>query len=186
MAKEIGTSALAVYLAIVCHADNHTQESFPSQQQIAEELGISRDTVGEKVVILEKANMIKVHQTKEEGTGKWLHNTYTLLDKSVWGKTPHGTHTGKNTPRVEANTVPGFSDTNYTHVLTKPIGEEPIVNMEDFKDKEWLEARAERKEKKKSGGGYSKGGGFNQPRDTRQSVKEYPKRGGVANGEDII
>lgn len=120
MGKIIGGTAFLVYSIISRHSDKN-EESFPSQDTIAEKAGIHRDTAIDKVKVLEAHNMIKVDQTKEAGTGKWLHNTYTLLDKTVWIKYLHGVHVDKTSTRVEADTVSTNSDTNKTNDLSRPI-----------------------------------------------------------------
>lgn len=176
MATQIGTTALAVYITLICHSDKN-QESFPSQQQVANELGINRDTVQEKITLLAGAGMIKIDQTKDEKTGQWLHNVYTLLDKTVWGKTPHGVHGGKNTVRVEANTVPPNSDTNNTHNLIKPI--EKISSNENEKpDRYQVDPKVKEERKANKGPGPN----ASQP---RYQKKEYKKIGGVADGTNI-
>lgn len=166
MIQIIGHSAFAVYCVISRHSDKNG-EAFPSQETIAKKAGLHRETVIEKIKILEEANMIKVDQTKETGTGKWLHNTYTLLDRAVWIKSRHG----KIPTRVEAESVSVNSDTNNTHVLTTPI---------EKNGKYQTPIRKEDRVQKI--GGY-----YQRPQSTRP-LKEnsFKKRGGVANGENII
>ena len=165
-AKEIGTTALAVYITLVYHSDRN-QESFPSQDTIAEELGISRDTVIEKIKVLEQQNMISITQTRAEGTGKFLHNIYTLLDFTVWRNSDMD-HVGKNTIRVEADTVSGNSDTNNTHVLTTPIekGQDKLFQTPNRKERQKIR-------------------NFHQPSGDRP-LKEFPEKGGYINAKNVI
>ena len=84
-AKICGWQASLVYMSLCRHA-NKDQESFPSIQLISEELAISRPTVVKGLKNLEKYNVIKI-QKKRTKDGRWLNNTYILLDKSQWIKT---------------------------------------------------------------------------------------------------
>lgn len=176
--KEIGGNATVIYLYLCKCADNITQESFPSQETIMQQLGISLDTIQDKLKILEGFNLIKIEQTKEIGTGKWLHNTYTLLDKTVWGKTPPGNHTGKNTPRSEANTVQENIGTNNTNVLTKPMVTQKLIVNNDLLNEKFLQEQETKRIKKTT------------PK-TRfpASVPQFPqypqRREGTANGKGI-
>jgi predicted transcriptional regulator len=72
-----------VYLSLCRHVDAKNQMAFPSQELIAKEHNISRYTVIRRLKTLEKANIIRFAQ-KRSKSGKWLHNTYYLLDKSEW------------------------------------------------------------------------------------------------------
>lgn len=111
-AKHLGTTTSMVYISLCRHADKN-QIAFPSQEIIAEKLGISKRTVLEKIKILEKWNLIKKEQIKNK-EGKWLNNTYLLLDKIHWKKpgavSPHAVrqHTDLASPGVvKQHTEPG-------------------------------------------------------------------------------
>ena len=81
-AKYLGTTASMIYFSICRHADKQ-QTAFPPQSLIANELGINEQTVKRKMQVLKKWQLISIEQTKSN-KGQWLHNTYTLLDKSEW------------------------------------------------------------------------------------------------------
>lgn len=164
--EEITPTGATIYL-VLCKSADEKQECFPSQDYISKVTGIKkRETISKYLQKLEKCNIIKIDKTKDKDTGKWLHNTYTLIDKTEWISTPrqtgHGIHDPLKGTWPEAKSMPRQTDTNNTHVLTKPIvGKNPIVNNpEKFIDslslkggispelKERLEKKAARKEKK--------------------------------------
>lgn len=99
-ARFLGSSCTVVYLSLCRHSDNQTQTCFPSMKLIAEENGISRDTVMRAVKKLEEWNIIKVEKSKKED-GTQANNQYTLLAKKVWKSKPssieqHGQPSSKN------------------------------------------------------------------------------------------
>lgn len=85
-AKYLGTTASMVYISLCRHADKE-QKSFPSQELIGEELGINSRVVMRKIASLEDWNIISKKRTRNK-EGKWIYNTYYLLDKSEWRKPP--------------------------------------------------------------------------------------------------
>jgi len=85
-ARHLGPTASIIYVALCRHADKE-QECFPSQEILAEKLNVGLRTVVDKIALLKDWNLIKIHRERTEG-GKWLRNTYSLLDKSVWKKLP--------------------------------------------------------------------------------------------------
>ena len=76
----LGTNTLGVYCSLARHADKK-QKAYPSQEKIAEELNISRQTVNECLGILEYFKIIK-----KQRIGKKCTNRYWLLDKRFWRK----------------------------------------------------------------------------------------------------
>lgn len=85
-ARLCGMNATGVYLCLCRHSDRN-QESFPSVLIMAEKLGISRDSVMRGIKKLIEWNIIaKERERREDAT--WLHNRYTLLDRSVWKPKP--------------------------------------------------------------------------------------------------
>jgi predicted transcriptional regulator len=86
-AKLCGVSATAVYFVLCRHADRN-QECFPSMETIAEKLGISRRTVITAIKTLVEWNIIAKGERKRKKGGEWMHNTYILLDKTVWKNKP--------------------------------------------------------------------------------------------------
>lgn len=85
-AKHLGTTASMVYIAL-CRCADREQKAFPSQETIADNLGINPRVVMRKIKILEEWNLINKSKSRNK-TGKWLHNTYFLLDKSEWKQPP--------------------------------------------------------------------------------------------------
>lgn len=85
-AKHLGTSASMIYFSLCRHADKE-QRCFPSQDLIAEELGLHPRTVLEKIKVLEDWGMIRKDKIRSD-KGKWLNNVYYLLDKSEWKTLP--------------------------------------------------------------------------------------------------
>jgi len=79
--KEFGAIGVAVYVCLCRHANNQ-QESFPSHKTIAEELSITEKTVKKYLKVMKEHNIFKVEQRRNK-SGKFLHNVYTLMDKSV-------------------------------------------------------------------------------------------------------
>lgn len=88
-ARIIGPIASMVYISLCRHADKD-QTAFPSQTLIANEIGVGRRTVIDKVALLQKNNLIQITRERT-ASGKWLRNTYVLLDKSQWKKQPSAT-----------------------------------------------------------------------------------------------
>jgi DNA-binding transcriptional regulator GbsR (MarR family) len=86
-AKHMGLATTAVYISLCRHSDK-TQQCFPSLKLIAEEHGISTKTVQRAIKKLREYNIIHYEKTRSSD-GKWLRNTYFLLDKSVWKPTGH-------------------------------------------------------------------------------------------------
>jgi len=81
-AKLCGWQGTIVYNSLCRHA-NINQESFPSIKLMAEQHRVSRPTIIKGIENLEKRNVIQVKKMRTKG-GKWLNNTYILLDKSGW------------------------------------------------------------------------------------------------------
>lgn len=82
-AKHFGAIGIAVYF-VLCRRADAQQKCFPSQENIAEMLGISDRTVRSCLKCLEQARLIFIQRDYRNRTGEWLHNVYWLLDKSVW------------------------------------------------------------------------------------------------------
>ena len=83
-ARICGWQATLVYLSL-CRHSSSSQESFPSLKLISEELKIDKETVVKGLRNLEKYSVITIKKFRTN-KGKWLNNTYILLDKSVWIK----------------------------------------------------------------------------------------------------
>ena len=83
-ARLCGWQATLAYSSLCRHA-NKSQECFPSIKLMAEELAVNRKTILKGLYNLEKYNVIKVKKQRTKD-GRWLNNTYILLDKSEWIK----------------------------------------------------------------------------------------------------
>ncbi len=70
-------SAIAVYLVLAKHADNETRKCFPSQEDIAEALGVSKDTVQRAIKALKAVKLIS-WELVSRGRGKGCFNVYSL------------------------------------------------------------------------------------------------------------
>ena len=137
-AKIVGFAGTAVYNSLCRHADIN-QSSFPSVKKIAEEHGAAEKTIKRAIKKLKELNIIQVEKIRSN-KGKWLNNTYILVDKSNWLKIPRGqidtmvnqgsnmtittgqkdtTTTGQIDPtkdtHIEGNT---YKDSNYLKNLT--------------------------------------------------------------------
>lgn len=82
MAKLCGWQGTIVYNSL-CRHTNRDQECFPSINLMAEQHHVSRPTILKGIEALERRNIIDVSKKRSKG-GKWLNNTYILLDKSGW------------------------------------------------------------------------------------------------------
>jgi hypothetical protein len=99
-ARKLGASGIAVYNVLAYFANTKTQTCFPTQQAIAELLGLSKRTIIRKIKLLEKLNLIKVERKR----GRCL---YCLLKPKVTGESPGGDK--KDTSEV----TPGNLNNNY-------------------------------------------------------------------------
>ena len=97
-AKVLRPATTAVYVSLCRHADLN-QKSFPSIGKIANQHAISISTVQRALRKLVSFNIIRKERTRTE-VGKWLNNTYFLLDKSVWKTT-----TGHPRPMVKPQVI---------------------------------------------------------------------------------
>lgn len=88
-AKHLGTTTSMVYFVLCRHADKN-QECFPSYEHIADKLGVSDATIKRSIKDLKDWNIISIGKRKRTH-GKFLHNSYLLLDKSVWKSKPEVT-----------------------------------------------------------------------------------------------
>lgn len=85
-ARHLGTTASMVYISLCRHSDKE-QKAFPSQKMISDELGINDRVVMRKIKLLEDWCIIKKEKTRN-AIGKYLFNTYFLLDRSEWKEPP--------------------------------------------------------------------------------------------------
>lgn len=105
-ARYLKPTATAVYLSLCRHADKE-QSCFPAEETIAEEHGICVRTVISKIKLLQQWSIIRLEKVRSK-KGKWLNNTYYLLDKSQW-KQP------------SANFAPGLSKCKKEQYQVQPL-----------------------------------------------------------------
>lgn len=97
-AKKLGVHATSVYMSLCRHADSF-QIAFPSQKLIAKETGMSERTVRDKILLLQKYNLVHVERERNS-SGEWMRNTYTLLDKTEWLNYPEAGVASSNSPEA--------------------------------------------------------------------------------------
>lgn len=132
MAKLCGWKGTIVYNSLCRHA-NINQESFPSVEKMAEQHNVDRKTILAGVDQLESRKVIQVIKKRSKRTGRWLNNTYILLDKSEWNYS--------QVPVKDLDQVP-VKDHKETHDLRKHT----ILYNTDSKK---FESRSEKKVKVK-------------------------------------
>jgi hypothetical protein len=81
-AKLCGWKGTIVYNSLCRHSDKE-QHCFPSIKLMSEQHGVGRNTILKGIETLKNRNIISIERTRNKG-GKWLNNSYTLLDKSEW------------------------------------------------------------------------------------------------------
>lgn len=149
-AKKLGITTTLIYL-FLCKCADKEQIAFPSQEYIAEALGMHRVTVNRHIKKLLKWNLIKIEKIRNH-KGKFLHNTYYLIDKSQWKKktskdirvTPelHGTHVTPELSPVYHQSYTNNTHINNTHTLyrgnsfkrtsLKAITEEDLLYIAEY------------------------------------------------------
>lgn len=127
-AKICGWQATLVYLSLCRHADRE-QVSFPSINLIAEENGISRNTVMKGLRALVTHSIIRVEKRRTEKQ-TYANNVYVLVDKRYWKKDQVSEKdmvsqvpvVTKPSPSRDKNQVP-VEDSNNTHINNTHIRE---------------------------------------------------------------
>jgi len=84
-ARYCGPDATLVYIILCRHANFYTQTAFPSQQLIADRLGITMHRIRRGIKNLMEYNIIHVSQERS-ANGRFSKYIYTLIDKSRWIK----------------------------------------------------------------------------------------------------
>lgn len=113
-AKHCGWKATIAFDSLCRHADNATKQSFPSITLIAEEHGVSYNTIRRGLKTLEEWNIIYKEQKKGK-SGKFLYNTYYILAKEHWKKPSPSSGLRKKPSPSPGNTVALPRAINYTH-----------------------------------------------------------------------
>lgn len=137
-AKIVGPIGTSLYLALCRHADAE-QKCFPSQELLAEELGISERTVRKYIKTLQDHKIIYVERDKNKD-GQWERNLYYLLDKSEWVKPEESGASGvgqrnlmskpeANDDKNQRHEVP-TKDTKYKN--TKKKNTNKLYRFDDF------------------------------------------------------
>lgn len=85
-AKLCGWKGTLVYNSLCRHASKN-QYSFPSIDLMAEQHGVSRDTIIDGVKSLQEWKIIQVNKTRNSD-GIYKNNGYVLVDKSEWKPKP--------------------------------------------------------------------------------------------------
>lgn len=85
-AQYFGAIGTAIYVSLCRHSNNENQKCFPAMETIAEEVGISENTVRKYIHLFGKYKIIGIEKERDYKTKKWLNNIYTLLDKTEWIK----------------------------------------------------------------------------------------------------
>jgi len=107
--KHMGVFSIAVYLSLCRHADNETQQCFPSMDLISDELGISKSTVVRSIKTLQEWNFISVVKSKKED-GTQANNIYTLISSKLRRQIPSVQETiGSASTECPIDTIPSVS-----------------------------------------------------------------------------
>lgn len=82
--QKIGSNAVAVYFVLCRHANNDTQQCFPSMETIGRKAGIkNRKTISKAIHVLKEYGVIEVEQAIGSD-GKRLNNIYHLTNPRSW------------------------------------------------------------------------------------------------------
>jgi len=127
MARLCGWKGTIVYNSLCRHVDNE-QQCFPSLELIAEQHGVSRPTVLNGIEELVKRNVIFVEKIRSKN-GKWLNNSYTLIDKLEWDYSIKATKNKRGTNQKKVNGK--FVQVNDTDTVTKSVRIHHQVNDTD-------------------------------------------------------
>ena len=139
-AKFLGTTASMIYISLCRHSDKN-QKSFPSQKLIAAELGLNERIVMRKIKLLEEWGLIGKEKTKSS-TGKWLNNTYFLLDKANW-KLPPTQKVYMETTYIKSTEPPTqkvyIKETHKKETHRERQPHTKITYLQDLQDDKYLE-----------------------------------------------
>ena len=145
--KIFGSVGVAIYINLCRHVDSE-QKCFPSQKTIGEELNLTDRTIRKYIKLFEKYHLVEI--TKEKSNrGKWLNNTYWLVDKSEWIKPEETTsyrETKGNKTQIQRKLTTQPKETDNS--LTIPIKNNTNKKNSVFKNlKELRNAKETLKEK---------------------------------------
>ena len=77
--KALSPNAKALYTIIMSYADNDTRTAFPGHELLAKDLGVSVSTVHRAMKELEAFGAITVLRRRNQKTGNFYSNQYTLI-----------------------------------------------------------------------------------------------------------
>ncbi|OHA18587.1 MAG: hypothetical protein A2664_03030 [Candidatus Taylorbacteria bacterium RIFCSPHIGHO2_01_FULL_46_22b] len=77
-----GAIGLAVYIFLCRRSDLKTQKCHPSQKRTGKDIQKSAKCVQKYIRLFQEARIIGIERGKHGG--RWLNNTYTLIDMSEW------------------------------------------------------------------------------------------------------
>lgn len=77
--KELSQGARSLYADIMTYADNDKRSAFPSQQQLADDLGVSERSVRTYMNELEAFGALEVERRRNKRTGNFYANRYVLV-----------------------------------------------------------------------------------------------------------
>jgi DNA-binding Lrp family transcriptional regulator len=118
--KRLRSSGIAVYNALASYANQKTQTCFPSQQSIAELLGLSRMTVNRKIKQLKELGLLDIMKLKS-------HCSYFLLRPDV--PDPLQPCDKKDTGGVSSEDM---NNNNRTKINNNDIDNKNILAKDDF------------------------------------------------------
>lgn len=123
-ARKCGWKASLVYDSLWRHADKE-RCSFPSIKLMAEEHGVSGDTIMRGLKMLIKYNLVK-KEPKRGKSGRFLHNTYTLTNKNKWqdpAKSPTATRSTRSLTATHQVAHSDYKDTHIkdTHIIPSKV-----------------------------------------------------------------
>jgi len=141
-AKVCGWKATLAYVSLCRHASKE-QKSFPSYQLMAKEHDVSESTIKRGIQKLIEYNIIAKGQQRGRKSGKFLFNTYTLVDKSEWKRihrrSPQ-THGNRRSPQTETVGLPRpMKDTHIEGYTTRDVEKNKLIKKLSF----WAYERAD-------------------------------------------
>lgn len=115
-----GPVGVAIYVCLCRHCDEE-QKCYPAEKTIAKELNISDRTVRKYLKLFKKYRLIEITRERSKD-GKFLNNTYWLLDKSEWIKPAEIISDGKP---AENNDIASGNKCRRHQI---PPKEDPLIN----------------------------------------------------------
>jgi DNA-binding MarR family transcriptional regulator len=126
----LGPAGLAVYNVLASYANSRSQTCFPTQETIAERIGLCRETVNRKVKLLREKRLIRVKRLK----GRCLY--FLLRPDVILNHTPCD---GRITRYVTQNYT---NNNKYIKLINKNNGAGSLNNLQPLRQ---LIKRHERK-----------------------------------------